>query len=60
MPHGLWTADFDLLSRLPGLDRVDVVATEALLATGFHERLHDLLPGHRGGSPSSAAASLRS
>ena len=44
-PHGLWSADFDLLSRLPHLERVDIVATESVLATGFHERLHDLLPG---------------
>ncbi len=44
--HGLWTADFDLLARLPGLEAVDVVATEALLESGFHQRLHEsLLPG---------------
>lgn len=43
--HGLWAADFDLLTRLPALERIDVVVTERLLATGFHERLHDLLPG---------------
>lgn len=42
---GLWPADFDLLARLPGLARVDIVATEETLATGFHERLHRLLPG---------------
>jgi hypothetical protein len=43
--HGLWTADFDLLARLPGLERLDVVATENVLAAGFHQRVHDLLPG---------------
>src|SRR5262249_12010717 len=43
--HGLWTADFDLLARLPHLDRLDIAITETLLATGLHERLHDLLPG---------------
>lgn len=44
--HGLWTADFDLLARIPGLERLDVLATERLLATGFYERLHErLLPG---------------
>jgi RecB family exonuclease len=43
--HGLWTADFDLLARLPHLDRLDIVVTETMLATGLHERLHDLLPG---------------
>jgi len=45
-PAGLWPADFDLLARMPGLERVDVIATEEVLATGFLERLHnDLLPG---------------
>lgn len=44
-PGGLWIADFDLLARLPRLERLDVVVTENLLATGLHERLHDLLPG---------------
>lgn len=43
--HGLWSADFDLLSRIPHLDRIEIVATEAVLATGFHQRLHDLMPG---------------
>lgn len=44
-PRGLWAADFDLLARLPGLKSLDVVATENVLASGFHERLHDVLPG---------------
>jgi len=43
-PWGLWPADFDLLTRLPGLERVDVVATEEILGSGFLERVHDLLP----------------
>lgn len=44
--RGLWTADFDLLARLPGLERIDVLATDALLESGFHERLRNsLLPG---------------
>ena len=42
---GLWPADFDLITRLPGLKRVDIVSTEAVLATGFYERLYSLLPG---------------
>ena len=42
---GLWLVDFDLLARLPSLEQVDVIATEGLLAAGFHERVHDLLPG---------------
>ena len=44
--HGLWTADFDLLARLPGLEAIDVVATGAVLDAGFHQRLHEhALPG---------------
>jgi RecB family exonuclease len=44
--HGLWSADFDLLARMPFVEVVEVVATEALLATGFHQRLHEReLPG---------------
>ena len=42
---GLWPADFDLLAQLDGVQRVDVVATEAVLAAGFRERLSDHLPG---------------
>ena len=44
-PRGLWTADYDMLARLPGLESLDVIATENLLAAGFHQRVHDLLPG---------------
>ena len=43
--QGLWNADYDLLTRLPGVDRIDVIATENLLGAGFHQRIHDLLPG---------------
>lgn len=41
---GLWPADFDLLTRLNGLDRVDVVATDARLAAGLLPRLRRWLP----------------
>ena len=34
-----------MLARLPGLEELDIVATENILAAGFHERIHDLLPG---------------
>ena len=44
-PTGLWPADFDLLTRLPGLHQIDVIATEGVLGAGLHERLVDLLPG---------------
>jgi RecB family exonuclease len=43
---GLWTADFDFLSRLPGLQHIDVIATEEQLAAGFRERLAERLPDH--------------
>ena len=42
---GLWPVDFALLAQLPRLARVDIVATEALLASGFLERVHAALPG---------------
>ena len=41
----MWPADFNLLTCLPGLEQVDVITTDAVLAAGFHERLVDLLPG---------------
>ena len=44
-PAGLYTADFDLLTRVAGLDTLDIVCTEAVLRTGFHERLHTWWPG---------------
>jgi RecB family exonuclease len=44
-PAGLWPADFDLLTRLPGLERLDVVATEARLGGGWLERVFEELPG---------------
>ena len=44
-PLGLWPADYDLLTRLPGLEQLDVVATERVLDSGFYERIVDLLPG---------------
>ena len=44
-PRGLWSADYALLAQMPGLQRLDVLATEQVLATGLHQRLHDLFPG---------------
>ena len=43
--YGLWNCDFDLLARLPGMEAIDVVITEACLAGALHERLHGLFPG---------------
>jgi RecB family exonuclease len=44
-PDGLLVADFDLLTRISGLEQLDIVATEATLGSGFHERLHTWWPG---------------
>ena len=44
-PAGLHPADFDLLARLPGLARVVLIATDAVLECGYGERLERLLPG---------------
>ena len=44
-PAGLFVADFDLLARLPGLETLDLVCTEAVLGSGFHERIHNWWPG---------------
>ncbi|MGH9409061.1 MAG: PD-(D/E)XK nuclease family protein [Vicinamibacterales bacterium] len=53
---GLWAADFDLLARLHGLERLDVIATGAMLDAGFRARLHDaLLPGIEEEQPPAAA-----
>ena len=44
-PAGLFVADFDLLNRLPNLAAIDIVSTEGVLASGFHERLSNWWPG---------------
>jgi RecB family exonuclease len=44
-PAGLHVADFDLLNRLPNLAAIDIVSTDAALASGFHERLDRWWPG---------------
>ena len=44
-PGGLYVADFDLLARLPDLASIEIVATEGILGSGFHQRIHDWLPG---------------
>ena len=44
--RGLWATDFDLIARMPGVASIDVVATDALLESGYHQRLHEsALPG---------------
>jgi ATP-dependent helicase/nuclease subunit B len=44
-PGGLYLADFEVLTRLPGIETIDVVATTGLLESGFHQRIHEWLPG---------------
>lgn len=44
-PAGLFVADFDLLTRIPGLQTLDILATVAVLGSGFHERIHTWWPG---------------
>jgi RecB family exonuclease len=43
--HGLAPAHWDLLARVPGLERLDVVVTDRLIAGAFHEAVHRILPG---------------
>ena len=44
-PGGLYLADFELLTRMPAVEAIEVVATAGLLESGFHQRIHDWLPG---------------
>jgi RecB family exonuclease len=44
-PYGLSPADWDLLTRVPRLERLDVVVTDTLLAGALHERMNQVLPG---------------
>jgi RecB family exonuclease len=44
-PRGLHAADFDLLARLPGIQTIDLIATDGILGSGFHQRIHGWLPG---------------
>jgi RecB family exonuclease len=54
-PDGLWPSDYELLTQLPHLESIDIVCTEAVLASGFLERLYGVLPelhDERVGEPS--------
>jgi RecB family exonuclease len=57
-PDGLWPADFDLLTRLPGLKHVDLLCTEGVLAAGYIERLYAAFPDLEEERPSIAARPL--
>lgn len=53
---GLWPADFDLLTRARGLQRLDLVCTEGMLGAGLLERLQAELPGLAEAAASASAA----
>jgi RecB family exonuclease len=44
-PYGLLPADWDLLTRVPHLERIDAIVTDTMLAGALHERIHQMLPG---------------
>jgi RecB family exonuclease len=44
-PYGLSPADWDLLTRVPHLERLDAIVTDTMLAGALHERMHQMLPG---------------
>jgi RecB family exonuclease len=44
-PGGLFAADFDLLTRVNGLEALDVIATDEALDTGMGDRIREMLPG---------------
>ena len=44
-PRGLWPVDFDLIGRLRGITRIDVVVTDETHDAGFRERAERELPG---------------
>ena len=46
---GLWPADFALLTQLPLLEHVDIVATRSTVAAGLLERLEKFMPGFEEG-----------
>ena len=44
-PYGLFPADWDLLTRVPHLERLDAIVTNTMLVGALHERMHQVLPG---------------
>ena len=44
-PAGLWPADLGLLTQLPDLAQIDIVATRGMIAAGLLERLEKFMPG---------------
>jgi RecB family exonuclease len=48
-PAGLWPADLALLTQLPLLEEIDIVATQATIAAGLLDRLEKFMPGFEEG-----------
>jgi RecB family exonuclease len=46
---GLWPADLALLTQLPLLEQIDIVATRTAIAAGLLERLEKFMPGFEEG-----------
>ena len=46
---GLWPADLALLTQLPLLEQIDIVATHAAIAAGLLDRLEKFMPGFEEG-----------
>jgi RecB family exonuclease len=44
-PGGLWPSDYRLIAEAPDLARIDIVATDRVLAAGLFEELQKQLPG---------------
>lgn len=42
---GLWPSDFRLLAETPGLERIDIISTDRILAAGLFDELEKQLPG---------------
>ena len=59
-PSGLYLADFDLLTRMPGLEAVDVVATAGAAGIRFSSAHSRLAAGHRGGRSRRSGSRRRS
>lgn len=58
-PGGLWPSDYRLLAEAPGIERIDLVATDRVLAAGLFDELQKQLPGFddtRGDSPAGSTS----
>lgn len=50
-PGGLWPSDFRLLAEAPGIERIDIIATDRVLAAGLFDELQKQLPGFEDTKP---------